>query len=99
MWTYVLLNCVFLLAISTVWVIAKPRRQPVLFTLAILLLLTLVFDNVIIGIGMVDYDPSKLLGVYLGLAPVEDFGYAFAAAIGMPAIWKLVERKTNEHNS
>lgn len=58
-------------------------------TLLALLALTLVFDNLIIWAGIVAYDTTKLLGVYAGLAPIEDFFYALLAVIILPALWQL----------
>ena len=52
-----------------------------------LLVLTAVFDNVIIGLGIVGYDHSLATGLRLGLAPIEDFAYAIAAVVGLPALW------------
>ena len=33
------------------------------------------------------FDPDKILGVYVWGAPLEDFAYAIAAAVGMPVLW------------
>ncbi len=43
--------------------------------LAILMLMTAVFDNLIILAGIVSYDESKLSGVKIFVAPIEDFAY------------------------
>lgn len=51
------------------------------------LVLTAVFDSVIIAVGLVDYDPTTLLGPRIGWAPIEDFSYAIAAAIGAPVLF------------
>jgi lycopene cyclase domain-containing protein len=52
-----------------------------------LLLLTAIFDNLIIASGIVDYNFALTLGLRIGLAPVEDFGYAVAAVMLMASIW------------
>lgn len=44
-----------------------------------LFVLTAVFDNLIVGLSIVDYDPAKILGIHIGVAPVEDFMYALLA--------------------
>jgi hypothetical protein len=36
-----------------------------------------VFDNAIIGFGIVDYDESLISGFRLGFAPIEDFAYTW----------------------
>jgi lycopene cyclase domain-containing protein len=56
----------------------------------ILLVMTAVFDNVMIGIGLVGYDVSKISGVFIGIAPLEDFSYAVAALILLPSLWVLL---------
>ncbi|WP_066039846.1 hypothetical protein [Herbiconiux solani] len=61
--------------------------------LALLLVLTAVFDNVMIGIGLVGYDPDLISGAFIGIAPLEDFAYAIAAAVLLPSLWLLLERR------
>jgi lycopene cyclase domain-containing protein len=65
------------------------RRMPVV----ILLAMTLVFDNIMIRVGLVGYDPDALVGLMLGVAPVEDFAYAIAALVLLPAVWYLLRRR------
>ncbi|WP_150307482.1 lycopene cyclase domain-containing protein [Planctomonas psychrotolerans] len=67
------------------------RRLPIV----LLLVLTAIFDNVMIGVGLVGYDPDTLLGVYIGIAPIEDFAYSIAALILLPATWYLLRRRRN----
>ena len=52
--------------------------------------MTAVFDNVMIGIGLVGYSVDLISGVFLGIAPLEDFAYAVAAVILLPALWTLL---------
>ena len=67
------------------------RRLAILFiTLAVLLVLTGIFDNAIVGLGIVSYDDTKILGVLVGVAPVEDFAYAIAAVFVLPALWLVL---------
>ena len=54
------------------------------------LLLTAVFDNVLVGTGIVGYDATRLSGAYVGVAPIEDFAYAIAAVLLLPALWRLL---------
>ena len=58
--------------------------------LAILLVLTAVFDNLMIAAGLVAYDDALTSGIRLGLAPIEDFSYAVAAAVFVPSVWALL---------
>jgi len=58
-----------------------------------LLLLTAVFDSLMVYFAMIDYDPTKILGIRVGLAPIEDFFYAIYAAIIVPFIWNKLGRK------
>lgn len=58
--------------------------------LAVLLVLTAVFDNVLVGTGIVGYDPERILGLRIGTAPIEDFAYPVAAALALPALWTLL---------
>ena len=57
------------------------------YTLVALLLMTAVFDNFIVGSGIVAYDPSLLSGVFIGFAPIEDFAYTIVAAVLIPMTW------------
>jgi len=80
---YLGLNAIFLgaLAILTIPVIKQlPWRAIGLATVA-LLVITAIFDNVIIGLGIVAYDETKISGIMVGLAPIEDFAYSLAAPI------------------
>ncbi|MEO0049295.1 MAG: hypothetical protein RL556_627 [Actinomycetota bacterium] len=94
--TYLLLNLVFTL-IATIFVFAlrsKLSRQVSVSAMLWLALMTLVFDNFIVGAGIVSYDPSKILNFKLLYAPVEDFGYLVVAVFLVPALWALAERRT-----
>jgi hypothetical protein len=46
-----------------------------------------VFDNFIVGSGIVAYDPALLSGVFIGFAPIEDFAYTLVAALLIPLTW------------
>jgi lycopene cyclase domain-containing protein len=67
-------------------------------TLVTLLVLTTVFDSIIVGLGIVGYDPSKILGIFVGFAPIEDFFYAILAAVMIPAIWHILEKRHDQRN-
>jgi lycopene cyclase domain-containing protein len=65
-------------------------------TTLILLVMTAIFDNAIIGAGIVAYDTSKISGVMIWLAPIEDFAYTVAAALLIPSVWVALERKASK---
>jgi lycopene cyclase domain-containing protein len=93
--TYWLLNLVFLavvavVAIATVLARRAPRWRLVALTAIPLVFLTAVFDNVLVGTRIVAYHPDRISGVFLGVAPVEDFSYAFAAVVLLPCLWTLL---------
>jgi lycopene cyclase domain-containing protein len=94
--TYWSLNAIFLAVVVLIGVIAVIRScrkawRAVLLTLVILLAFTAVFDNLMISIGLVGYDRGKISGAFIGIAPLEDFAYAIAAAILLPSLWVLTE--------
>ena len=96
--TYLVLSLAVLLPVCAAALVVLVRAGqrvvlPALVGLAVLLVLTAVFDNVIVGSGIVAYDESRILGLRLGTAPVEDFAYAIAAALALPALWVLLGRR------
>ncbi len=56
---------------------------------AVLVALTALFDNIMIGLGLFHYPEEHLSGVRIGLAPLEDFSYPLVAAFLVPAVWTL----------
>ncbi|HYI50130.1 MAG TPA: lycopene cyclase domain-containing protein [Microbacterium sp.] len=59
----------------------------------VLLVLTAIFDNVMIGVGLFDYPEQHLSGLRIGLAPLEDFAYPLCAAFLVPAVYTLLGRR------
>jgi lycopene cyclase domain-containing protein len=101
--SYLALNAVFLgLAVAAaavaLWRRPGARRlaAPAGIALAGVLVLTAVFDNIMIGVGLVAYDPALISGVFVGIAPVEDFAYPVAAALLLPAVWSLLRGDTRQ---
>jgi len=93
--TYGELNLIFLtVTVLLTWFI-KSRYQ--CFTTPIvalpMLILTAVFDNLIILTKIVDYDTTKLFGIYVGVVPIEDFAYTVVAVLLVPSIWKAMTRE------
>ena len=93
--TYWLLNAIFLAPVLVIGILAARRlRWPALgLTAAVLLVMTAVFDNIMISVGLVDYAPDLISGAFIGVAPLEDFAYAIAAIVGLPSLWVLLGRK------
>lgn len=94
--TYVILNVAFLCAVMLVLQLKKALifNRPMLATLGILLVLTALFDTLIISAGIVGYDNQKILGILIGAAPIEDFVYAALAAVLVPSVWHIAKRRT-----
>ncbi|HVL60341.1 MAG TPA: lycopene cyclase domain-containing protein [Microbacterium sp.] len=59
----------------------------------VLLLLTAIFDNAMIAVGLIVYPEEHLSGLHIGLAPVEDFSYPLCAAFLVPAVYTLLARR------
>lgn len=68
----------------------RPRGMAVLVTAVVMMALTAVFDNLMIGAGLFSYAEDLRSGWSVGLAPVEDFAYPVAAAVGLPVLWAAV---------
>jgi len=101
--TYWALNAIFLGVVALVAVAAvltrrAPRWLNVGLTAGVLLVMTAVFDNVMIGIGLVGYNADLISGVFVGIAPLEDFAYAVAAVILLPALWTLLPTRQSTEN-
>lgn len=93
--TYVVLNGLFLAVVLGVlaWRKLLIAGRAVWVALAVLLLTTIVFDSLLIYLGMFTYPADKILGIRVGLAPIEDLFYALLAGLAVPAIWKGVDRE------
>lgn len=96
------LNAIFVAVAVLVIVTALAQRQGgtgrraviavVVGTIAILIVLTAIFDNVMIASGLFDYAGHTLNGLHVGLAPIEDFAYPIAAGLLLPGLWLLFTR-------
>lgn len=99
--TYVALSVVALALIAavTIPVLRQLPGRPLLLTGLVLVALTAVFDNVIVGVGLVDYDPHKISGARVGWAPIEDFAYTIGAVMIIPAVWSLLSGRSRAGDS
>lgn len=88
--TYVLLNVAVLTGLF-LFMAYRPKDQPIkriIGLMALLLLMTALFDSIIVGARIVSYDPNLILGWKIGNAPIEDFAYTIALAFIIPYLWK-----------
>lgn len=94
--------------LSIALVLLAGRRGPhlgaVALTVLVLLALTAVFDTIMIASGLFHYADPQLLGIHIGLAPLEDFAYPLAGALLLPTLWAALrarrgarERDGQEH--
>ncbi|QEO14331.1 lycopene cyclase domain-containing protein [Agromyces intestinalis] len=93
--TYLALCLLFLAASGIVAAIAWPRAPrghaaALAIAAAALVVLTAVFDTVMIAAGLFAYADEHLAGPHLGLAPIEDFAYPIAALLLASAAWNLL---------
>jgi len=100
MMTYLTLNLVFIaVVLITMFVLRIPLAYKWYYALVPILLLTLVFDPIIIALDIVAYDPELLLGMKLFGAPIEDFMYALLASIIVPSTWHYLAEKEESHGN
>lgn len=97
--SYWMLNAVFLalaavIAVAAVLAHRAPRWRAVALAGVLVLILTAVFDNLMIALGLFGYNPERISGAFVGLAPLEDFAYAVAAVILLPSLWHLLPART-----
>lgn len=97
--TYALLVIPFLLLTLavTLWTLRRPHfgRRMAMSAIGavVLVLLTAIFDNVMIAAGLFTYPDEHLSGIRIGLAPIEDFSYAVCAAFLAPAVFTLLQHR------
>lgn len=92
--TYLFLNVLFFatLILFMPKKFEKPSKAWWL-TLAGLVILTAIFDPILIALNMFEYTPAKILGLHFFGAPIEDFFYALYAACIVPLVWQRVGEK------
>lgn len=98
--TYLLMSVPFLFSALGITALAAWKFGLQIRSLGVptagLLIGTAVFDNLIIGAGLVAYDESRILGVRIGLAPIEDFLYAIVAVMITASLWHILKRKESQ---
>jgi len=81
--SYLGLNAIFLGAVVLAGLTMRKQLpwRAIFLSTGVLVIATAVFDNLIVGTGIVAYDESLILGIKIGYAPIEDFAYALAAPL------------------
>jgi len=88
---YLALNLIFLaVSFFALFLVPKNRWPAYLVGMLPMILITAVFDNLIVSTGIVGYDASKISGFMVGAAPIEDFAYTIAAVLIVPSVWSAV---------
>src|SRR5690625_3033414 len=55
-----------------------------------LMVLTAIFDSLMIHADLFYYADELISGVRIGLAPIEDFAYPIAGVLLLPALWRML---------
>ena len=95
--TYIILNIIFI--VLTLSLLRVPKRivnKQWVIALFCLLILTFIFDNLMIMLGFFTYASDKILGLHIGVAPIEDFFYPVLAMIIIPHLWNLLGTKERQ---
>ncbi|RLP78012.1 prenyltransferase [Mycetocola tolaasinivorans] len=71
---------------------ARVRLAAAAVALGGLAVATAVFDNIMIALGLFDYDRSTLVGLNIAQAPIEDFTYPLLAVLILPGLWLALGR-------
>ena len=93
--TNALMNTGVLLVLAVVVAPALRRLRPgpLVWGALVLCALTAVFDTLMIAADLYVFDPDLITGLYVWGAPIEDFAYALAASLLMPALWTWLGRR------
>lgn len=97
--TYMVLNLIVILLITS-FLYSHPaiiNKRAVLITLGVLIIITAIFDSIMIAIGLFGYNSKLIIGLYLGRAPIEDFAYPIIAAVCVPYVWEKLGK--NRHGT
>lgn len=90
--TYLLLTASVLAAAMIYFFLMRSyiASKPLVAASAVMLLITAIFDNVIIATGIVAYDEAKISGIKIGVAPIEDFAYTVVALLVVPTLFNFL---------
>lgn len=95
--TYLSLAAVFVAISLVVLAVAVAVRRPSRrwwaatgLTVLALAVLTAVFDSLMIAADLFRFDEERLVGIHVGLAPLEDFAWPLAAVAVVGALMLLL---------
>ena len=93
MYTYLIMGAPFILIVLLIDTLVLKtyiiKTKSCWVVMAVMMLLTLVFDQLLTGLPIVFYDDTKRIGVELGYAPIEDFTYTFVVVILVGSMLKF----------
>lgn len=86
---------VALAVITDVWILrtALVRRRVFWVSYAIVVGFQLAVNGVLTGLGIVRYDPQRIVGWRIAWAPVEDLGFGFALVLCALTMWVWLGRR------
>jgi lycopene cyclase domain-containing protein len=89
--TYFVMNVFFLVPLLVIALFMRKQLpwRAIFWATGALLIITAVFDNLIIGTGIVAYDEALISGIKIGLAPIEDFSYSLAGPLLIAILSKV----------
>jgi hypothetical protein len=99
--TYPVLAGLLVVLAAVPFVLVVATRRPPGFVAAVavtglaLVVMTVVFDSLMIAADLFRYGPD-LLGPIVWLAPVEDLAWPVATALGLPALWVLLTPRAED---
>ncbi len=93
--TYLWLNAAFTIGALGLAHLLRGKTNLRLVVIAAILMtvISIIGDSFIVSSGIVSYDPTKILGLRIGSAPIEDFAYAVVAAFIVPVLWNLLGKR------
>ncbi len=84
--TYLLISLPFIIAAIAINRGRRPKATAI--TVVSLLVLTAIFDNLMIAAGFVGYGDAQRVGIHVGLVPIEDFLYPLVVGLIVPVVRK-----------
>lgn len=89
MWTYAFLDSLFIVPLTLLCLYFRSRIawRLALYTLLMVGLFTLVFDNLIIGLHFYGYINRHISGVHIYKMPIEDLAYPLVSTFLIALLW------------
>ena len=93
--SYALLLAPVLIVAALAAAATVPRRGwgALLVGAGAIVALTIVFDNLMIAADLFRFDDAQLLGITIGVMPIEDIAYALIAVFVVTAVWNMTGRR------